>query len=320
MSPDILSRPGFSAAPKFNQPMPIIVGAGRSGTTLLRLMLDAHSELAITHEAGFIPMVSNLTNPRSRMFYRRLLNIAKHRRWADSLREEFYRTVTQMENWNDFHLSRALFKQALLRIEPFTIAEGCRTFFRLYAERFNEPRWGDKTPFYQRYLRAIENVLPEAHFIHIIRDGRDVALSGRGLSFVSGDLETMARNWTREILLTRMQARACRHYLEVRYEDLVLSTTETLKRICQFIDLQYEPGMENYYLNAVERLDELGDTYNRDGTVSVSKESRLQRHQLTAQPPEPRRIGRWRTEMSKDELSTFNKPAGKLLQELGYDV
>ncbi len=300
--------------------MPIIVGVARSGTTLLRLMLDAHPDLAITHEAGFIPLVSNLTNPLSRMFYRRLGNAIKHGFWTNSLREEFYRTVTAMNNWNDFHLAGENFREALMQIEPFTVSEGLRAFFRSYSRRFGKPRWGDKTPFYNQYLPTVEKVLPEAHFIHIIRDGRDAALSGRGLHFVGDDLEAIGSSWKKQILTTRTQARACRHYIEIRYEDLILKTSEVLQRICLFIDLPYEPCMEGYHLQARARMDELGDTYNRDGSVSVRKESRLSRHRLTAQPPEPTRIGRWKTEMTREEVIRFDKVAGPLLKELGYET
>lgn len=299
--------------------MPIIVGVARSGTTLLRLMLDAHPELAITHEAGFVPAVSNLANPLSRMFYRRIGHAIKLGNWLGSLREEFYRTLTTASNWNDFHVSDKNFREALLRIEPFTIAEGLRTFFQFYARRFDKPRWGDKTPFYNQHLETVESVLPEAHFIHIIRDGRDAALSGKGLPFVARDIEEIGRNWSQQILNTRRQARSCRRYLEVRYEDLLVKTTEVLQKICAFVDLTYEPSMERYYQQAPERMAELSATYNSDGSVAATKEARLHRHRLTAQPPEPSRIGRWKTEMTKEELVRFNKVAGPLLRELGYE-
>lgn len=299
--------------------MPIIVGVARSGTTLLRLMLDAHSELAVTHEAGFIPMASNLTNPLSRMFFRRLKNTAKHGSWLNSLRAEFFRTLTEGSTWNDFHIEKDAFAEALLQLQPFSVSAGFRTFFRLYAMRFDKPRWGDKTPFYCQYLPVVQNVLPEAHFIHIIRDGRDVALSGRGLPFTSGGIEGIARDWVRQILLARRDVRACNRYLEIRYEDLLLKTADVLRQICEFIDLPYEPRMEQYYLRANERLDELGTAYKPDGAVFAEKDSRLRLHRLTSRPPEPTRIGRWQTEMTKEELATFNKIAGGLLKELGYE-
>jgi sulfotransferase family protein len=312
-------KPGQSQSVGFNYPMPIIVGVARSGTTLLRLMLDAHSQLAITHEAGFIPMASNLTNPLSRMFYRRLKNTVKHKSRLKSLREAFFRTLTEEFTWNDFHVDKEAFAGALLQLQPFSITEGFRTFFRMYAMRFDKPRWGDKTPFYCQYLPVVQNVLPEAHFIHIIRDGRDVAVSGRGLRFTSGSIEGIARDWVRQIRLARKDARACPRYLEIRYEDLLLKSAELLREICEFINLPYESRMEQYYLRANERLDELRTLYRPDGAVFATMESRLHLHRLTSRPPEPTRIGRWKTELTREELSTFNGIAGKLLKELGYE-
>lgn len=310
---------GLAQSATINQPMPIIIGVARSGTTLLRLMLDAHSELAITHEAGFIPMASNLTNPLSRMFYRRLKNTAKHGSWLNSLREKFFRTLTEGSTWNDFHVDKEAFAEALLQLQPFSISEGFRMFFRMYAMRFDKPRWGDKTPFYCQYLPVVQNVLPEAHFIHLIRDGRDVAVSGKGLAFTGGDIEVIAKNWVRQILLARRDARACRRYLEITYEDLLFKSADVLREICEFINLSYEPRMEHYYLRANERLDELGTAYKPDGAVFAAKDSRLHLHRLTSRPPEPTRIGRWKTEMTREELATFNKVAGELLEELGYE-
>ncbi|HXD33839.1 MAG TPA: sulfotransferase [Pyrinomonadaceae bacterium] len=305
-------------------PMPIIVGVPRSGTTLLRLMLDAHSELAVTHEAGFIPLVANLSNPLSRVFYQRFSSSFKNGRWPalsrkNNIREDLYSVVTALKTWNDFHIPREEFKQALMQLEPFSVAGGVRVFFRLYAARFGKSRWGDKTPFYTQHLETVERILPEAHFIHIIRDGRDAAVSGKGLPFVGGDIERIGANWSRQIRKTRGQSGACRHYLEIRYEDLILNTTNVLKEICDFIKLRYEPDMESYHLRASERMNELENTYDDRGNVVVRKDDRLLRHQLTSKPPEPARIGRWKTAMSADELSRFNRVAGQMLQELGYE-
>jgi Sulfotransferase family len=304
--------------------MPIIVGVPRSGTTLLRLMLDAHSELAITHEAGFVPLVSNLTNPLSRMFYLRFTNRSSDGPWPrlgarGNLREDFFNAVTTVKNWNDFHVPSEAFRQALLQLEPFTLSGGLRAFFRLYTARFGKPRWGDKTPFYNQYLQTVERMLPEAHFIHIIRDGRDAAASGKGLPFVGDDIEMIGRSWAQQIRETRRQAQKCRHYLEIRYEDLVLDTTEVLQKICNFIQLRYEPEMKLYHRNASERMNELESTYDEKGNVEAGKEARLFRHRLTAQPPEPTRIGRWKTALTAEELTRFKKGAGDLLQELGYE-
>ncbi len=311
--------PILSGDSGLHAPAPIIVGAARSGTTLLRLMLDAHPDLAVTHEAGFIPSVANLINPFSRMFYVRMKNRAWRFLDRGALREELFRTITEFGNWDDLHLSRSEFGQALRAIEPFSLADGIRAFFRLYAQRFQKSHWGEKTPFYVRHLRSIESVLPEAYFIHLIRDGRDVAVSSKGLSFVPNnhDVKAMATNWADTIVTARKQARHCRHYIEVRYEDLIPYTSSELQKICAFINLTYEPRMEHYYETARERMGDLGPGSNRS---FGSTDARLESHRLVFQSPEPARIGRWKREMSKADLASFSRIAGPLLTKLGYET
>jgi hypothetical protein len=133
-------------------------------------------------------------------------------------------------------------------------------------------------------------------------------------------VEKIAENWCKQIRLTRGQSVDCQHYLEIRYEDLILKTNDVLERICVFIDLPFEPAMERYYLSASQRMDELGDTLNPDGTVAARKDARLARHRWTSRPPEPSRIGRWKTELTKEDLACFNQIGGELLAELGYET
>ena len=301
--------------------MPIVVGVGRSGTTLLRLMLDAHPELAMTHETGFIPLMHTLRSPLHRGFYSRLRTAAQGHGWSNSLREEFLQLVTSQPNWADFHIPREQLRESLTQLEPFNVTDGLRVFFRLYAARFGKPRWGDKTPNYCLHLATIEQILPETRFIHIIRDGRDASLSVRGLHFAPGrDMETLASHWVRTINAARLQARRCSHYLEVRYEDIVLDTTTVLRKVCAFAELDYDARMEQYYQSAPLRIDELEPTRDRRGNVLVTRETRQQTNRLTTQPPQPARIARWKSDMTQDERATFNRIGGALLKDLGYEV
>lgn len=78
---------------------------------------------------------------------------------------------------------------------PALLAEGVRLFYRLYARRHGKARWGDKTLLYRLHLTEIEKILPEAHFIHSIRDGRDVALSLREVWFApSQDISALVQD------------------------------------------------------------------------------------------------------------------------------
>ena len=140
--------------------------------------------------------------------------------------EEFFQTVTGIPpRHRGGRISRSRttrFRAALQAIEPFTVADGLRAFYQLYAARFGKSRWGDKTPLYCMHVQSIAALLPEAHFVHIIRDGRDVALSLRPMWFAPGrDIETLAAHWRQCVTTGREQGSRCRHYLEVRYDQLV---------------------------------------------------------------------------------------------------
>jgi hypothetical protein len=142
--------------------MPFVVGLSRSGTTLLRLMLDAHRLVAIPSGTFFIPEARRVC--------------------ADSPQpaESFLALLATHWKWPDFHLDAAALRREVQALEPFDLGAALRAFYRLYAQRFNKPRWGDKSA-YLAEMDAVQAVLPEAVFVHLIRDGRDVALSIRPL-------------------------------------------------------------------------------------------------------------------------------------------
>jgi len=286
-----------------NWPIPFIVGVGRSGTTLLRLMLDAHPELSIPPETHFIPRLSQLDNK------------------ASSLREEFIETITQSPTWIDFQIPEKAFREKLKEINPFTVSRGLKCFYQLYANRFKKYRWGDKTPPYNLHMTSIQELFPQAHFIHIIRDGRDVALSLRHLWFGPGeDIREQASDWLSRIHKSQQQAQTLQHYMEIRYEDLVTNPKSVLKKICKFIDISYNVQMQRYHQTAESRLDELGHRYNQDGSIWVNRNQRIFIHKLTAQPPDQSRIERWKIEMSRNERLQFETIAGDLLSEYGYET
>ena len=295
-------RPGIHQT----RPMPIVVGAPRSGTTPLRFMLDSHPELAIPPETGFLSIASNFE------------------RKGDADRERFISAlITYPEgspNWPDFEISEKIFRAELARLSPFTISDGYRTFYRLYADRFGKPRWGDKTPLYCLDLPLIRRFLPETRFIHIIRDGRDVALSLRRMWFSPGNaIETLAAYWRECVLAARSGGLGRSDYLEVRYEALILNTPETLRKICTFIELDYDSSMLKSYLRAPERIKEHKGRRLPDGRV-LTQEQRMNQQQRTTEPPDPSCVFAWRTAMSASERERFRCVAGDLLQALGYEI
>jgi hypothetical protein len=285
-------------------PAPFVVGVGRSGTTLLRLMLDAHPELTIPPETHFIPD---------------LIDVAEERGATPELLLE---VIVSERHWGDFGLDRDELLERLRAADQLTAADAIRSFFSLYAEREGKPRWGDKTPIYVTSMRKIDRTLPEARFIHLIRDGRDVALSRAKRSLRDpAPPAKVASNWKKRILRARRQGRKLGHYAELRYEDLVLDTEPNLRRICEFCELPWDAGMLDYHRRAEGRLEEMardlpaeGERLTRPGT------ERMQAHALTREPPNPEAVSRWRTRMSDEDRAAFEAVAGDLLADLGYEV
>jgi hypothetical protein len=267
-------------------------------------MLDAHPELAIPPETHFAPDVIAACRSRGRS------------------PELVLETMTTESRWGDFDVDADVLLERLRGLRRLDGGESLRAFYELYAEGQGKPRWGDKTPIYVRSMRDIAGVLPEARFIHVIRDGRDVALS-RWKRAVKGraPAEKVARTWRRRITKARNQARRLPHYIEVRYEDLVTDTESTLRRVCALIELDFDPVMLRYYEDASQRLAEMArDLPDEGGGVRHSGSERMEAHALTSRPPTSERIAVWREEMSAEDRAAFADVAGDLLAELGYEV
>ena len=277
---------------------PFIIGVPRSGTTLLRLMLDSHPEVAIPPESHF---------------FHELVG----RDLAAMSRAEFYGLITQHFTWRDFCIDDVAFDRALDGVDPFSVADGLRALYRLYAARFGKARWGEKTPDYGLLMPEIAALLPEARFVHLIRDGRDVALSRQSLWFGPGtDIAAQAEDWMLWIRRVRNFGAGSEHYLEIRYEALVTSSDETLREVCRFLQLPFRKEMLSYHAVADARLAELKGWK----TENVTADQLRGIQELTARPPTPDRIDRWKREMPPEALRAFEDVAGPFLTELGYEV
>ena len=177
------------------------------------------------------------------------------------------------------------------------------------ARKQHVDRWVDSTPTNAPHMLRIRRDFPEAQFIHIIRDGRDVALSldMRGWSrplpwHRKKRLLAAGLYWEWIVRMGRNYgARIGPHYLEVRYEDLVERPRETLARIGKFIehDLDYEQ-------------------IQRDGVGSVKKPLTSFQDDLSRGIFSP--IGRWKDKFPPDQLQRFENLVGSYLEELGYTL
>jgi len=224
-------------------PYTFLVGAARSGTTLLKRIVDTHPQIAITPESHWI----------SRYVKEGL--VPEGRVTPDII---------------DRLLDDRFFKQLDVgRDELEMIASGpgveyvafVRGIFDLYARRRNRPLAGDKTPSYVRSIQTLHELFPDVRFVHIIRDGRDVAMSvldwpkgprvvGRFATWSDDPVTTCALWWEWSVRRGREAGKALppRLYHELRYEELVSKPEDVCATLCQFLDLPYDQGMLRFHV------------------------------------------------------------------------
>jgi len=285
-------------------PAPFVVGVGRSGTTLLRMMLDSHPSLAMPPETGFVPGV---------------VRACRRRRPSPA---ELLALLREQRTWGDFDLDEAELERRFAAAGRLDASSALRAFYGLYAEGEGKPRWGDKTPAYVKRMPLIERALPEARFIHVIRDGRDVALSRAKRALREpAPPQRVAEKWRRRILDAREQAKRLAHYAEIRYEDLVTDTEPTLRRAVELVELEWDPAMLRYHERAPRRLAEISrDLPSKGQKAERPGAERAAAHALAAEPPKPERVAAWRERMPEADRAAFEQVAGDLLAELGYEV
>lgn len=251
--------------------------------------MHSHPELAIAPETHFIPTLAKICQRSS------------------DPRQAFLKRLAANQHWQQMQIKEELLRERVEKIHPFDFTAALRESYMLYAEKFGKPRWGEKTPPYVLYMSLIQKVLPEAYFVHIIRDGRDVALSVKDVWFGPDTFEKAGGWWSTRITSAREQAASLPHYLEIRYENLVLNPQTELKRVCEFIDLPYDPAMLEFTETAADLRQ-----------IEPVKGDNI--HPLITQKLQTTRIGRWKTDMTKSDRRQFEKVAGKMLLELGYEV
>jgi hypothetical protein len=268
-----------------------IIGVHRSGTTLLRFMLSSNPRIYIPPESDFIPrfFLKRPTAPLSQQQIDKLLHIIfDHYRFAKEWQGEPPTALDFMG-----------------RMEDRTPAAFLDALYRAYAHQHDAIRWGDKTPIYTSYIDLLHRIFPTAQFIHIIRDGRDVALSTLdkwGQKELHVDIYYAARIWIRRIQDARAAAAHLGpgQYYELRYEHLVEDAEKELRAVCDFLDETYLPAMANSHRLARKQIP-------NDGF-----------HAPVRMPPTTHHVARWKQEMTLADLNLFESVAGNMLTTLGY--
>jgi Sulfotransferase family len=279
--------------PQPSNPFVFIVGSPRSGTTLLRRIVDAHPDVAITRETHWITKLlegEDAVSTDAPVTPEVLARLRAHPKF------------TRME------VDKAELDRLVSRETPVSYAELVTRIFDLYGEARGKRLVGDKVPDYVRNVPLLHNLWPRAKFVHLIRDGRDVCLSmltrerfaRRFATWEEDPISTAALSWEQLVRLGREAGAVLPAdvYHEVRYESFVAEPAAECERLCGFLGLPCD-----------ERMLAFHEGRAREGSGLDAKK---------AWRPITPGLRSWRSEMTEGELERFEAAAGKLLGELGY--
>lgn len=274
-----------------NPPFPFIVGCGRSGSTLLRAMLDAHPDMVVPGESYFL----------EQLIRRRSGFVRDGEFRVDELVDEL-RADARFRTWE---VDTDLVVEAMLAAEPQDLASAIRAMFGSVAQAGGGVRFADKTPAYSLCISELAELLPEAVFVHLVRDPRDVAASYRSASWGPRTLVSAAQMWRTRVGAAREAAAVLgpERYLEIHYEALVARPEQELRRVCDFIELPFDDAMLQHERSAAARA-----TAGRDGGAHAAL---LERPRAA--------IRDWRTELSDAEAARVGAVVGLLATDLGYE-
>jgi hypothetical protein len=237
-----------------------LVGAERSGTTLLRLMLSHHPQIAWCNEFEYA--VDQLSN------YGKFPQLNNYYEWLETHR------IFQATN---FHIDQTLEYPEL--VNSF-----------LYQRLTNENKSLVGATVHRHFDRLL-HIWPDAKFIHIIRDGRDVARSCVTMGWAGNSWMGVERWIATERLWESLSQKIERNqYIEITYEDLILSPKETLERISQFIGVSYDPVMLSYA------------------------------EKTTYEKPDPNLVFQWQKKMTAREVQLVESKIAIMLKERCYQI
>ena len=260
-----------------------IVGGPRSGTTLLRNMLNRHPAIAICRETEFFHWV-----------------YARRRTFGDLSRiPNRQRVVKEYLATRRIHRMRL----DLAALEKTLLQEGSSyqalflSLLGFFARARGRRRCGEKTPHNALVAEMLCQWYPGASIVHILRDPRDAVASMLRMPWAPGNIRSNARSWLR-FNLAAWRMRFSPRYLLVRYEQLVTQPEEQLRRICGFVGEEYSPAML---------------LPNWDPTADLPWFKRAEETVTTE------RLGKWREELTPDQAALVEWVVGPNMQMFGYE-
>lgn len=281
----------FQDPPRTAAPLPVahrsrapvlLLGQASSGTSITGALLREHLRIAFGTESQFIvhyarqaPRYGDLHTEPSR---RTLL--------ADLLQERWFERGAKFGYFPDA-------ERIAQAIEQPTLRGVLDAVFGDFARQLGMERWGDKSPEYLHDLPVLGQLFPDAKYVHLVRDGRDVALSHFGRHWGPKSVFCGAVEWAERIrwVLEFAGTLPADQFLEIRYEDLLRQPRAALDRLVPFLE-----------------IDGVGDAQRDELAARIGRDVK------------PDNFDKWKTQFAPRQLAAFDELAGDELAHYGYQV
>jgi len=270
--------------PKF-----FVIGVQRSGTTLLRLLLNQHSMLSIPEEAGFL------------MPYMQRKNLEDLNPLSTRERKTLVRYLIQNRQYQKWNLEDEVLD--LILTKELTLKQIISYLYWAFAQKNNKVICGDKTPSFIRKMELLLDIYPDAKVIHIIRDGRDVYLSLKKIEEPSAaSIAVASLEWRIKLsLIRRVIIKHPHRTVELKYEELLNNPAQNLKKVCDFIGVPFETEMLNFHQTSEKFVDH-------------------HLSELIFRPLDPSNTRKWVKSFTSFELKKYDFFSRKTLRRYGYPV
>ena len=285
-----------------------ILGNPRSGTSLFRLMLNSHSMINATPECGFL-----------HWWYK------KYADWDSSCissnrLDEYISDLESSKRIEDWKMDYALLKAKIVQENPENYAKLGELVYTFYGEQKGKYAKviADKNNYYINHFNDLKEIWPDAKYILVVRDGRDVACSYLNMEklitnspykpYLSTDIKTIAKEWltNNQNILSFSESLNNSQFMVIRYEDFVTDSALYLTKVCNFLGLNFESNMLNYFIKNAKEHDE--------------PLSSLDWKKKTLEKPDKDNIGKYKIELEKESIEEFNAIAKEILQKFNYEI
>lgn len=283
-----------------------ILGNPRSGTSLIRVVLNNHKNIVVPPECGFMQWL-----------YDEYKNWSIENGSHDSVKN-FTKALVKTKKFETWNLDEHEITNYLLKAKPSNYSELCESVYRFYGKKLKSEvqSWGDKNNYYIHHLRLLNKIFPNAKYIHLIRDGRDVASSYIDLTKISvekkykpslpSNIKEIAEEWeeNNNKISAFLNEVPENRKICIKFEKFVINPSIVLKKLCLFLNINYDACALNYYKEENRLFGEPAEL--------------MEWKKKTLQKPSKDVIGRYKSCLSKREVELFEEKAKKSLIKYDY--